>query len=235
MNTSQSIAAMTIKELQSRCLQLEKQCMQLEQQNAELTSKLNWFIEQFRLSKKRQFGVSSERTRPLEEEQLLLFNEAEVEARPEAPEPDLETITYQRRKGRTRREMNLEDLPIEIVEHRLPEEERVCPCCGGPLHEMSTEVRQELKVIPAQVKVVKHVRYVYSCRRCEREEITTPVVTAPIPAPILPGSPVSPSLMAYIMTQKYGAGLPLYRQEQQFKGLGIDLSRQTMANWVLHG
>jgi hypothetical protein len=27
------------------------------------------------------------------------------------------------------------------------------------------------------------------------------------------------------MTQKYGAGLPLYRQEQQFKGLGIDLSR----------
>jgi len=41
--------------------------------------------------------------------------------------------------------------------------------------------------------------------------------------------------MAYIMTQKYGAGLPLYRQEQQFKSLGIELSRQTMANWVLHG
>jgi transposase len=219
---------MTIEELRERCVQLE-------QQVAELTAKLNWFMEQFRLSKKRQFGVSSERTRPLEEEQLLLFNEAEVEARPEAPEPALETITYQRRKTPSRREMNLEDLPVEVVEHRLPEEERVCPCCGGPLHEMSTEIRQELKVIPAQVKVVKHVRYVYSCRRCEREEITTPVVTAPIPAPVLPGSPVSPSLLAYIMTQKYGAGLPLYRQEQQFKGLGIDLSRQTMANWVLHG
>jgi transposase len=226
---------MNIEELQSRCLQLEEQCRWLEQQNAELTAKLNWFMEQFRLSKKRQFGVSSERTKPLEEEQLLLFNEAEVAARPEAPEPDLETITYQRRKKHSRREMNLEELPVEVVEHRLPEEERVCPCCGGPLHEMSTEVRQELKVIPAQVKVVKHVRYVYSCRRCEREEITTPVVTAPIPAPVLPGSPVSPSLLAYIMTQKYGAGLPLYRQEQQFKGLGIDLSRQTMANWVLHG
>ncbi|SHJ00312.1 Transposase [Desulfofundulus thermosubterraneus DSM 16057] len=233
--TSQSIAAMNIEELQSRCLQLEEQCRWLEQQNAELTAKLNWFMEQLRLSKRRQFGVSSERTNSLEEEQLSLFNEAEVEARPEAVEPDLETITYQRRKGRSRREMNLENLPVEVVEHRLPEEERVCPCCGGPLHEMSTEIRQELKVIPAQVKVVKHVRYVYSCRRCEREEISTPVITAPIPAPILPGSPVSPSLLAYIMTQKYGAGLPLYRQEQQFKGLGIDLSRQTMANWVLHG
>ena len=207
MNTAQSIDTMTIEELRERCVQLE-------QQVAELTAKLNWFMEQFRLSKKRQFGVSSERTRPLEEEQLLLFNEAEVEARPEAPEPALETITYQRRKTPSRREMNLEDLPVEVVEHRLPEEERVCPACGGPLHEMSTEVRQELKIIPAQVKVVKHVRYVYSCRRCEREEITTPVITAPIPAPILPGSPVSPSLMAYIMTQKYGAGLPLYRQEQ---------------------
>ncbi|OIQ57531.1 transposase IS66 family protein [Moorella thermoacetica] len=131
--------------------------------------------------------------------------------------------------------MNLEDLPVEIVEHRLPAEEQVCPACGGPLHEMSTEVRQELKIIPAQVKVVKHVRYVYVCRHCEREEIATPVVTAPMPAPVLPGSPVSPSLLAYIMTQKYGAGLPLYRQEQQFKGLGLELSRQTLANWVLRG
>ncbi|GEA16861.1 hypothetical protein E308F_31070 [Moorella sp. E308F] len=131
MNTSQSITAMTIEELQERCVQLEKLCMQLEQQNAELTAKLNWFMEQFRLSKKRQFGVSSERTKPLEE-QLLLFNEAEAEARPEAPEPDLETITYQRRKKHSRREMNLEDLPVEVVEHRLPEEERVCQSSRRP-------------------------------------------------------------------------------------------------------
>ncbi|WP_434075778.1 IS66 family transposase, partial [Moorella naiadis (nom. illeg.)] len=234
MSTSQSSAAMILEELQSRCVQLEEKCSQLEQQNAELTAKLNWFMEQLRLSKKRQFGASSERTEPLPE-QLMLFNEAEVAARPEVAEPDLETITYQRRKGSSRREIELEGLPVEVVEHRLPEEERICPACGGPLHEMSTEVRQELKVIPAQVKVVKHVRYVYACRHCEREEITTPVVTAPMPAPVLPGSPVSPSLLAYVMHQKYGEGLPLYRQEQQFKGLGIELSRQTLANWVLHG
>jgi hypothetical protein len=41
--------------------------------------------------------------------------------------------------------------------------------------------------------------------------------------------------MAYIMNQKYGEGLPLYRQEQQFAHLGVELSRQTLANWVLHG
>jgi len=214
--------------------ELQKRCLQLERENAELTAKLNWFLEQFRLSKQRQFGASSEKTLP-GQEQLLLFNEAEAEAHPHQAEPDLETITYKRRKQQGHRETVLTNLPVEIIEYRLPEEERVCPCCGGPLHEMSSEVRQELQVIPAQVKVVKHVRYVYSCRRCEREEVSTPVVTAPMPAPVLPGSLASPSALAYIMEQKYGEGLPLYRQERQFAGLGIELSRQTLANWVLYG
>jgi transposase len=100
---------------------------------------------------------------------------------------------------------------------------------------MSTEVRQELKVIPAQVKVVRHVRYIYSCRRCEREEINTPIVTAPMPSPVFPGSLASPSAMAYIMSQKYVESMPLYRQEQQFTRLGVELSRQTLANWMLYG
>lgn len=152
---------MTIEELQKRCIQLERE-------NAELTAKLNWFMEQFRLSKKRQFGVSSERSTP-EQQQLSFFNEAELEAQPDSAEPDLETITYKRRKQRGHREAALENLPVETVEYRLPAQEQVCSCCGGPLYEMSTEVRQELKIIPAQVKVVKHVRYVYSCRRCERK------------------------------------------------------------------
>ncbi|OIQ57532.1 hypothetical protein MOTE_22120 [Moorella thermoacetica] len=77
-NTSPSIAAMNIEELQSRYLQLEEKCRALEQQNAELTAKLNWFMEQLRLSKKRQFGASSERTETFTRvpEQLMLFNEA---------------------------------------------------------------------------------------------------------------------------------------------------------------
>lgn len=211
---------------------LQKRCEQLEQQNAELTAKLNWFMEQFRLIQHRRFGSSSEKTHP---EQQQLFNEAEAEAQAVLAEPTYETITYKRRKQRGHRETVLENLPVETIEHRLPEGEQVCKCCGGPLHEMSTEVRQELKIIPAQVKLVKHVRYVYSCRRCEREEINTPVVTAPMPAPVLKGSLVSPSSMAYIMSQKYVEGMPLYRQEQQFARLGVELSRQTLANWMLYG
>jgi len=219
-------AAMVIEELR-------RENSRLKEQVAELTAKVNWFMEQFKLAKRRQFGSSSERTVSTKE-QPSLFNEAEKEAEPELKEPTVETITYKRRKRQGHREEMLKDLPVETIEYRLPPEEQVCPNCGGPLHEMSTEVRQELKVIPAQVKIVKHVRYIYSCRRCEREDISTPVVTAKAPSPVIPGSLASPSAVAYIMSSKYVDGLPLYRQEQQWARLGIELSRQTMANWVIY-
>ncbi|GEC91323.1 hypothetical protein BBR01nite_36540 [Brevibacillus brevis] len=50
---------------------------------------------------------------------------------------------------------------------------------------------------------MEHVRYVHDCRHSEQEAISTPSVTAPIPAPVVPGSLVSPSMIAYVMSQKY--------------------------------
>jgi transposase len=139
----------------------------------------------------------------------------------------LKRLRFIAKKTRGQRETKLENLPTETVEYRLSDEEKVCSCCGGSLHEMSTEVRRELKVVPAEVKVVEHIQHVYACRRCEREEINTPVITASMPAPVFPKSLASPSAMAYIMNQKYVESMPLYRQEQQFKRLGVSLSRQT--------
>ena len=37
------------------------------------------------------------------------------------------------------------------------------------------------------------------------------------------------------MTQKYLEGMPLYRQEKQFSRMGLVLSRQTIANWMIQG
>ncbi|PAF20435.1 transposase, partial [Shouchella clausii] len=56
-----------------------------------------------------------------------------------------------------------------------------------------------------------------------------------MPPSVFPKSLASPSIMAHIITQKYVEGLPLYRQEKYFQRLGVNLSRQTMANWVLYG
>jgi transposase len=103
------------------------------------------------------------------------------------------------------------------------------------LEQQVAELTTELKIIPAEVKVVKHVRHVYACRHCEHEAIHTPVITAPMPRPVYSGSLASPSIMAYIMNQKYVDSMPLYRQEQQFERLGVKLSRQTLANWMIYG
>jgi len=140
--------------------------------------------ELLRLANHRQFGVSSER---IHEGQMLLFNEVEAEAVSATPEPTIETITHKRRKAKGHREAILADLPEEIIEYRIPENEQICSCCHGPLHEMSTDVLRELKIIPAQFKVVKHIRYVYSCRHCERGEVATQVITAPNAAAGHPG------------------------------------------------
>jgi len=204
----------------------------LQMEKEELEAKLKWYEEQFRLSQQRRFGASSEKTHP---DQLSLFNEAESTADPAMEEPTVETMTYRRKKQHGQRKRMLENLPTETIEYRLSDEEQVCSCCGGAMHEMSTEVRKELKVIPAQVKVVEHVRHVYSCRHCERHELNTPIVTAKMPEPVFPGSLASPSSMAYTMTQKYVEGMPLYRQEKQLERFGVSIPRQTLANWTIYG
>jgi len=71
--------------------ELNDKILILEQQNAELDARIKWYEEQFRLSRQKQFGASSEKT---SSEQLNLFNEAEDTANPEVEEADIETIMY---------------------------------------------------------------------------------------------------------------------------------------------
>lgn len=216
---------------------LQHKCASLEQQNAELKLKLALYEEKLRLQQKRMYAASSERT-DADSLQLRLFNEAEWESDSSEEEqaPETQSVAaHERKKRQGLREEWLKNLPVERVEHRLLEEEQVCACCGGQMHEMSQEVRKELKIIPAQMKVVEHVQYIYACRHCEHNDIRTPIVKARMPRPVQPGSLASPSAVAYIMSKKFVEGMPLYWQEQQFIRHGVLLSRQTMANWVLHG
>ena len=205
---------------------------QLEKQNQELTALVEWYQEQFRLSQAKKFGSSSEKT-PVDQMEFPLFNEAEITASPSAEEPDLEEIIVTQKK-RKERKTNSKTLPVEIVPYTLSEEERVCSCCGDSMHVMSQEVRREIMVIPAEVKILEHVRDVFACRRCEKENTHTPIVKAPMPNPVFLKSMASPSAVAHVITQKYMAAVPLYRQERQFQQLGLELSRQTMSNWILN-
>jgi len=225
---------LSIEQLQNEKAALQEKIASLESKVTELTSRLYWFEEHFRLNQHKLYGRSSEQT--VGAEQISLFNEAEAldAVKPKVPEPTIEEVTYSRKKKQKgHRDEMLKDLPVETIEYRLAEDEQVCDVCGGSLHEMSKEITKEIKIIPPQVSVVEHVRYIYSCRDCEKNEITTPIVTASMPKRALPGSIASAAAIAYIMTQKFMYGVPLYRQEQNWKQLDIEISRQTMANWLI--
>jgi hypothetical protein len=85
------------------------------------------------------------------------------------------------------------------------------------------------------VKIVQHARLVYGCRNCEKNGIEVPIKTATAPRPVIEKGLASPSALAYVMTMKFVDGVPLYRQEQHYARLGIDLSRGVLSNWMIKG
>ncbi len=204
-----------------------------EEEITALQHQVDWLTQQLRLMQGRRFGAGSERTSELLD-QISFFNETEASAEPSMGEP--ETETYRKKKQKGKRELDLSSLPTERIIHELPEEEQICPECGGALHPCGQEVlRRELVYIPAQYKVREHVQTVYSCRQCEKTGQNTPMKKSDVPKPMIPGSGIaSPSLLAHILNSKYTLALPLYRQEQELARLGVPISRQTMANWILY-
>ena len=204
---------------------------------AELKVLNNWYLEQFRLAQHYRFGKSSEKTTS---GQLSLFNEAEAIADPKLPEPDLaETVTkVRKKKTKGRREAFYNGIPTEQIVHELPDNEQTCFTCNNNLHACGREVlRRELKIIPAQVSIVEHVQTVYSCRNCEQtsDADTLALKKAIVLAPVIAGSGIaSPSLVSFILCNKFVLALPLYRQAQELERSGIHISRQTMANWAMY-
>lgn len=197
---------------------------------------MNVLMEALRLAQRKRFGASSEKSEDTLSEQLsFLFNEAEVFAEEQRNKEDVTVVAAHKRHKKHEYTLDKipEDVPVEQVEHRLEGQELVCPQCGGELTEIGKEVINKLKIIPARVVVEQHIYYSYACQHCNKENITTPVVRASRENRFLPGSFATPEAVAHIMTQKFVMGIPIYRQEQELDRRGIQLSRQTMSNWIL--
>jgi len=195
-----------------------------------MKQQIAWLMEQLKLSKRREFGTSSEKS---DYDQINLFNEAEVITDSAASELSAGEVRAHQRKNPRAVDRLPPDLPVEIIEHELPEDERFCPDCGGALHTMGRETHDELKLIPAKATITRHVRHTYACRDCEHNAEKPVFVKAAMPVPVIKGSFASPEAIAHIASQKFVMGLPLYRQEQDWNRNGVHLSRQTMSNWLI--
>jgi transposase len=94
---------------------------------------------------------------------------------------------------------------------------------------------EKLDVIPPQLRVIRTVRPKYACHNCEGsgDEQRPAVRIAAMPPAIIDKGIVTSGLLAYIVTSKFCDALPLYRQEKQFQRIGVELSRRTMADWMI--
>ena len=189
-------------------------------------------------SQKALFGRSSEKSRYIigeQSEQISLFNEAEVEANSAAEEPTVQTIiaAHARKPKRTKEELAKTILVVEIV-CDLDEDKRSCNICNADLRYLGKEhVRDEIEIIPAQVRLLRYIRFNYVCKECEKETGDANIFKSTVPKPVMKRSLASPSAVAYVMYQKYANGMPLYRQEKDWANQGVTLSRATLANWII--
>lgn len=116
---------------------------------------------------------------------------------------------------------------LERIEQIVDIDDKVCPCCGGGLHQIGEDVAERLDVVPTTFRVLVTRRPRYGCRSCE-----SAVVQAPAPARIVEGGIPTEALIAQVLVAKYADHLPLYRQAQIYARQGIQLDRSTLADWV---
>ncbi len=156
--------------------------------------------------------------------QIRLFNEPEYIAEPETDER-VSVPAHKRR--RSHRQPLPDHLPRVEVQHDLPEQEKTC-ACGCRLTRIGEDVSEQLDIVPATIRVIRHIRHKYACRGCEQM-----LRTAALPPQPIPKSNASPGLLAHISVAKYQDALPLARQEKMFSRIGVEIPRATLARWMI--
>ncbi len=177
--------------------------------------------ELLRLRRIQRFAASSEKLH-----QLQLFDEAELEADMDALLAQLPDDLPQtaEAKAKPRQRGFSASLLRERIELTLSDEQK-----AGASKVFFTKVKEELQFIPAQLKVLEIWQEKAVFER-DGEEV---IIAANRPEHPLGKCIATPSLLGYIITSKYADGLPLYRLEQMFKRLGQEVSRTSMAHWII--
>ncbi|EKD46030.1 MAG: hypothetical protein ACD_69C00041G0001 [uncultured bacterium] len=171
-----------------------------------------------------KYGKSSEKL-PEGLIQLSLLNgDKSLE---QANEPiEKETVTYSRKKRNGHRNIP-GNLPRVRIEYKL--EDLTCPCgCGNQLHKIDEVITEQLEIVPAKIYVKQHVRFKYAGCLHQNQVITAPMPNQPIDKGF-----AGPGLLADVLVKKYDDHLPLYRQSEILARHGIDISKQTLCDWVM--
>lgn len=217
---------------------LLQQQEQLEAITKELhasNEKMQLLMEQVILGKQNRFGRSSEKMEDTSQicfqevdGTIVFFNEAEAVYDLNEKEPDeLELKSPKQPKRKGKKESDLSGLTVRRIDHYLSEEELEIEFGVNGWKQLPDAISKKYHFVPARVEVEEHHIGVYASKTDEH------MVKADHPKALLHGSLVSPSLGAAIINGKYVNAVPLYRLEQEFQRYGLQITRQSMANWCI--
>ena len=171
------------------------------------------------------FGSKSEKVTIQVEQFELQLEETETE-QAAAEENTAASVSEDkpRSKSRPSRKPLPAHLPREVIRHEPGQD--CCPDCNGALRLFGEDVAEILEYIPANFKVIRHVRPKFACKQCER------IVEAPAPSRTIERGLAGPGLIAHVLVSKYADHCPLFRQSEIYAREGVDLDRSTLAGWV---
>lgn len=215
-------------------LNLQEQTDELTKEVHSLNDKMQLLMEQLVLANKNRFGRSSEVMNDPNQisfmevdGEIIFFNEAEAVCNLEADEPDDLEVKPRGKKTTGKKEQDIKDLPVNIINYYLSDNELTDIFGKDGWKQLPDTISRKYKFVPAKVEVDEHHIGVYASKK------TDLIVKAPHPATLLKGSLVSSSLAAAIINGKYINAVPLYRLEQEFARYGLNITRQNMANWMI--
>ena len=119
-------------------------------------------------------------------------------------------------------------LPAREEQIDLPEDAKVCACCGEPLADLGQSDPCEQIEIETIIyrRVVRRKRYRRTCQ-CQDQPRT---VTAPPPPKLLPKSIYGTSIWIHLLLEKFHLQRPTHRTIEQLRLLGVCLAPGTITD-----
>lgn len=197
-----------------------------------LNENIEKLIEQVRIANSYRFGKRTETLKSIEG-QLSFFDEAEALCDLSVPEPEAGEVLPHRKsnKKKGQRQLDLKDFPEEILPaYSIPEDQLDAFYGKGNWRRLPDETYKRLRHEPESWTVEVHTVEVYVGTDGDHQDEFMRGVR---PKDLLRNSIVTPSLLASILNVKYINSSALHRIEQEFERNGVNISRQTMSNWII--
>lgn len=198
-----------------------------------LNENIEKLIEQVRLANQHRFGRHTETMESIDG-QLSFFDEADALFNPLVQEPDVEDVLprkAKKKKAKGQREEDLKDFPEDIIPTHTVSREVLNAFYGeGNWRQMPSETYKRLRHEPESWTVEVHTVDVFVGTDGEHQD---EFMRGDRPKDLFRGSIATPSLVASILNVKYVNSAPLHRIEQEFSRNGVNISRQTMSNWMV--